>query len=58
MLCTNIARKLDGNLAGSRSVSAKRAAERIENCAFGDPYDVFREVLVLQTVRITRQRLG
>ena len=44
--CTDVVRELDRNLARSGRESAERAAERIENGALRDPYNIFREVLV------------
>ena len=58
LLCADVARELDRDLAWSRRVAAERAADRIENGALCDPYDVFREILVPQIGRIAGKRLG
>src|SRR5262245_39900860 len=48
LLCGNVPCQLDRNVARSRRVTAECAAERIEDRALGYPYDIFREVLILE----------
>src|ERR1700675_1702745 len=57
-LCIDIARELDGDLTRPCSIAAERAAERVEDSAFGDANDVIRQVFVFEVVCISNKRIG